>query len=209
MKIKKFSIKKNLIVLILLSIPVITISSIVLVRYILCPTNQEIINNLKETKSYSTGVEYIFKNSRGEFKEETTQYYKKDKGLRIEFGQEKNHIKVYNAGEIHVKSQEGDEFILDNDIDVVYPLALIDNILSNKLSEDIKEGTKEWGDGNYLEVNLEYNLNNKHFNKGKFYIDKKTKSPILLKIFDDKGKERITIIYKDFKIEKNLSDELF
>ncbi|SFD21323.1 germination lipoprotein GerS-related protein [Clostridium uliginosum] len=206
---KKSLIKRKLIVLILLLVPIITIFLIVLFRYILLPSNEKIINDLKNINCYSTGVEYIFKNSREEFREETTQYYSKDKGFRIEFGQEGKRVKVYKGGEIQVKQNESDNFILNEGIDAIYPVAFIDNILSNKISEEIKEGKEEWGDGDYLEVDIKYNIKNKHFNKGKFYIDKKTKSPILLKILDDEDKERVIIIYKDFKIEKQLSDDLF
>lgn len=209
MKKKKKSIKSKMLLSTLLLIPVITILAIVLFRKMLIPTNDEIINNVKNIKEYSTGVEYSFKNSRGEIKELTTQYYSSNKGLRIEFGQDKKTVKVYNGGQIQVKDFNGEEFQLDENMDVIYPLASINNIFSTKIIGEIKEIPKEWDDGNYLEVNLKYDMNNKHFEEGKFYIDKKTKSPILLKIFDINGVERVIITYKDFKIEKNLSDELF
>ncbi|MDR5588765.1 MULTISPECIES: germination lipoprotein GerS-related protein [Clostridium] len=209
MEKKKKTIKSKMLLSTLLLIPIITILLIVLFRHILLPTNEDILNYVKNIKEYSTGVEYIFKNSRGEIKELTTQYYSDNKGLRIEFGQDNKTIKVYNSGEIQVKDYQGDEFKLDGNMDVIYPLASINNILSNKMLGEIKENVKEWGDGNYLEIDLKYDMNNKHFEKGKFYIDKKTKSPILLKIFDINGIERVIITYKDFKIEKNLSDELF
>ncbi|AOR24678.1 germination lipoprotein GerS-related protein [Clostridium taeniosporum] len=206
---KKNTLKRKMLLSTLLLIPIITILLIVLFRHILIPTNEEILNYVKNIKEYSTGVEYTFKNSRGEIKELTTQYYSSNKGLRIEFGQDKKTVKVYNKGEIQVKDFQGEEFKLDGNIDVIYPLTSINNVLSNKMLGEIKEGVKEWGDGNYLEVDLKYDMNNKHFEKGKFYIDKKTKSPILLKIFDVNGNERVIATYKDFKIEQNLSDELF
>ncbi|MCS6133020.1 hypothetical protein DWV13_15585 [Clostridium botulinum] len=209
MEEKKKTIKSKILLSTLLLIPIITILLIVLFRHILLPTNEDILNYVKNIKEYSTGVEYTFKNSRGEIKELTTQYYSNAKALRIEFGQDKKAIKVYNSGEIQVKDYQGDEFKLDGNIDVIYPLASINNILSNEILGEIKENVKEWGDGNYLEIDLKYDMNNKHFEKGKFYIDKKTKSPILLKIFDINGAERVIITYKDFKIEKSLSDELF
>ncbi|ETJ29123.1 hypothetical protein Q604_UNBC16336G0001, partial [human gut metagenome] len=48
-----------------------------------------------------------------------------------------------------------------------------------------------------------------HIDKGEFYVDKKTKSPVLLKIFDDEGKERILISYKEFKSSKESDESLF
>lgn len=209
MKKGKKKIKSKVLLSTLLLVPIITILLIILFRQILIPTNDEILNNIKNIKEYSTGAEYTFKNSRGEIKELTTQYYSENKGLRIEFGQDKKTIKVYNGGQIQVKDYKGEEFELDENIDVIYPLASISNIFSNKVLGEIKESPKEWGDGSYLEIDLKYDMNNKHFDEGKFYIDKKTKSPILLKIFDINGAERVIITYKDFKVEKNLSDELF
>ena len=40
------------------------------------------------------------KNSKGEEREETTQYYSKDDGVRIEFADEK--VKLYKSDGIHV-----------------------------------------------------------------------------------------------------------
>ena len=50
---------------------------------------------------------------------------------------------------------------------------------------------------------------NKHLDKAEFYVDKKEKCPVLLKILDDTGKERILISYKDFKVNKQSDESLF
>ena len=67
----------------------------------------------------------------------------------------------------------------------------------------------EWSDNEYIKVNIDYPDGNKHIDKGEFYVDKKTKSPVLLKIFDDEGKERILISYKEFKSSKESDESLF
>ena len=98
---------------------------------------------------------------------------------------------------------------LDKDIDIIYPLAFIENILSNPQNGEIKEVKAEWGEGIYLQVDMKYNSKNKHLNKAEFYVDKNKRVPVLLKILDDSNKERVIITYKDFKKEKSLNDNLF
>lgn len=203
-------IRRKVIITIIVLIPIIIILLIILFRHNLVPSNEDIINDLKDTKCYTSQVEYLFKNSKAEFSEKTIQYYSADNGGRIEFQDGYQRIKVYNGGEIKVEgNQKQEEFILEKDIDDLYPLAFIENILSNPVVGDVKEIKAEWGDSDYLEVNIEYNSKNKHLNKAQFYIDKNKKIPVLLKILDDENKERVIITYKDFVKEKSLSDDLF
>lgn len=209
MKLKKILCNKILIVGILVSVPILIILLITLCRYIIIPTNENIVNELKNTKCYSSKVEYTFINSRSQIKESTMQYYSIGKGSRIEFDDGYNRVKVYTGGEIKIQGDKNEEYVLDKDIDVIYPLAFIENILSNPINGDIKEVKADWGNGVYLEINITFNSKNKHLNKAEFYIDKNKRIPILLKILDDNDKERILITYKDFKKEKNLNDNLF
>lgn len=211
MYLKKIFCNKALAVGIFIFIPIFIILLIVLCRHVVTPSNEDIVNELRNTKCYSSKVEYVFKNTRAELKENTMQYYCYGKGSRIEFNDGYKRVKVYKGGEIKVEGEEdkGEEYILDKDIDVIYPLAFLENILSNPISSEIKEVKAEWGEGIYLQVDIEYNSKNKHLNRAEFYIDKRTRKPVLLKVLDNNDKERILINYKDFKIEKSLSDDLF
>lgn len=208
MNSEKRSIKIKMKTTILVFIPILIILLVILFRHNVVPSNEEIINSLKDAKYYSSQVNYLFKNSKSEFSEKTLQYYSKDNGGRIEFQDGYKRVKVYTGGEIKVECDD-EEFTLEKDIDTFYPLAFIDNILSNPIIGDINEVKAEWGDSDYLEVNIEYNSKNKHLNKAKFYVDKNTRVPILLKILDDNDNERVIVTYKDFKKEKNLSNDLF
>ena len=205
----KNKFNKKLIIGILISIPIFIIFLVILCRHIVTPTNEAIINELKNTKCYSSKVEYVFKNSKSEFKENTNQYYSFDKGARIEFNDGYERVKVYKGGEIKVEGNKDEEYILDKDIDIIYPLAFIENVLSNLQGTEIKEVKSQWSEAIYLQVDIEYNSNNKHLYKAEFYVDKNTGVPVLLKILDDSNKERVIITYKDFKKEKSLSDMLF
>ena len=209
MNFKKNLLKKTLITSILVFIPIIIILLVVICRHIIMPSNQQIINELKNTKCYSSKVEYVFKNSKSQFEENTIQYYSFERGSRIEFKDGYERVKVYKGGEIKVEGSQDEEYILNKDIDTLYPLAFIDNILSNPQSVEIKEVKEEWGQGTYLQVDMEYDSKNKHLNRAEFYIDKDKRVPVLLKILDDNNIERVIITYKDFKKEKSLSDDLF
>lgn len=206
---KKISLSKKYVLFFLSFIPVIIILLVIMLRNIVSPSNQEIIDKVRNIQCYTSDVEYIFKNDRSEFREETIQYYSRDLGSRIEFKGGYEPVKVYKGGEIKVEGSNDEEFILERDIDELYPLAFIENILDNPITEDIKEVKEEWGDGQYIEVCVGYNNKNKHLNKAKFYIDKNKRVPALLKIIDDADKERVRIIFKNFKIEKSLDDNLF
>jgi len=209
MNLKKSLVSKKLIIGISVFIPIFIILLIIVCRNVITPSNQDIINELKNTKCYSSKVEYVFKNSKSQFKESTIQYYSFDKGSRIEFKNGYDRVKVYKGEEIKVEENATDEYILDKNIDIIYPLAFIENVLSNPQDGDIKEVKADWGQGVYLQVDMKYSGKNKHLNKAELYVDKNKKVPVLLKILDDSNKERIVIIYKDFKKEKFLNDNLF
>ncbi|MDR3593325.1 germination lipoprotein GerS-related protein [Clostridium sp.] len=208
MNLKNNLFNKPIIIGVLVLIPILVIGLVIICRNVIIPSNEDIINELRNTKCYSSKVHYVFKNSKSLFEENTIQYYSSDKGSRIEFLDDYKRVKVYKGGEIKVEGNEDEEYVLDKDIDRIYPLAFIQNILSNPQVGETQEVKEEWGQEVYLKVDVEYNIN-KHLNKAEFYIDKNKGVPVLLKIFDDNDKERIIITYNDFKKEKALSDELF
>ena len=205
----KILVNKKLVLSILIFTPIFIIILVILFRNSINPSNESIINDLKNTKFYSSKVNYIFKNSKSQFEENTIQYYSFDKGSRIEFKDGYERVKVYKGGEIKVEENRDREYSLNKDIDIIYPLSFIENILSNSENTNIKEVKTEWSDSIYLQVDITYNSNNKHLNKDEFFVEKNKGVPVLLKILDDENNERIIITYKDFKKEKSLSDDLF
>lgn len=208
MNLSNKNINNKLLISGLIIVPLIIISVIIICRHVVVPTNEEIMDNLMNLKCYSSTVEYEFKNEKLDYKEKTKQYYDKEKGVRIEFNDEGDRVKVYKGGEIKVQDNE-DEYSLDKDMDIIYPLAFLENIFSNSNSKDIQEIKPEWSDEIYLKINIEYNCKNKHLNNAEFYVNKNTGAPVLLKIYDVNKKERIILKYTDFKEEKQLEDELF
>ena len=180
--------KKKIIITLLLIIPF---------RGILSPDNEEIIRNLKNIKCYETKVEYIVKNSKGEERENTVQYYSKEEGVRVEFDDDK--VKIYKSDGIHVKDNSSTgEYVIENDMDILHSMAFMNKILSYPLKSDsIKEGQEEWGDKIYIQVDTELFLSNEHFNSARIFINKKTKTPIGI------------IVYDDFKVVKEVDKNLF
>jgi len=202
------TINSKLLIGALFVIPLLIIFVIIICRNFIIPTNKDIIDNLKNMKCYTSSVEYEFINEKLNYKENTNQYYAAEKGMRIEFKDDGERVKVYKGGEIKVEDNN-DEYFIDKDIDIIYPLAFLDNIFSNSNLEKVQEIKPDWSDEIYLKLDIDYNCKNKHLNNAEFYINKKTGKPVLLKIYDVNKKERIIIKYNDFKQEKQLNGELF
>ena len=201
--------KKKIIITLLLIIPFISIFLVVIFRGILSPDNEEIIRDLKNIKCYETKVEYIVKNSKGEERESTVQYYSKEEGVRVEFDDDK--VKLYKSDGIHVRDNSSTgEYVIESDMDILHSMAFMNKILSYPLKSDsIKEGQEEWGDKIYIQVDTELFLNNEHFNSARIFINKKTKTPIGIVIYDKDGNDSVRIIYEDFKIVKEVDENLF
>lgn len=200
--------KKKLLLILMVCIPVILIILVILFRITAEPTNEEIIKSLKEIKCYSTNVEYIIKNSRGEAREETKQYYSKDIGGRIDFGEERS--KIYKDGKVIVKDNiSNKEYTMEDEMDKIHSLAFINNLLSYPIDEEgIKEGQEEWGDTEYIEITCDMFFKNNHLNKIKVFIDKNEKTPIGAIVYDKGGKDKIRIVYRDFQKLKQLESGL-
>ena len=201
--------KKKVIIGLLLLIPFISIIFVIFFRGIIMPSNEEIISSLKDIKSYKCEVEYITKNSKGIEKEKTSQYYSKDKGVRVEF--EDGLIKIYKGDDICIKdSQNNSEIFLKNDMDIVHTLAFMNTIFSYPIKADsIVEGQEEWGDIVYIQADIELYLNNIYLNKARVFINKANKTPIGIVIYDNEGNDTMRIIYKNFEKVKEVDESMF
>ena len=58
--------KKKIIIILLLVVPFISILFIIFFRGILMPSNEDIIEGLKNIKAYKAKVQYVMKNDKGE-----------------------------------------------------------------------------------------------------------------------------------------------
>ena len=95
-------------------------------------------------------------------------------------------------------------------VDMLHSLAFMNKILSYPLkSNSIKEGQEEWGDEIYIQVDTELFLENEHFDTARIFINKKTKTPIGIIVYDKEGNDSLRIIYYDFKKVKGFDESIF
>lgn len=199
--------KKKILLTIMVCVPVILIILAVVSRGKIQPSNEQIIDMVKNIDYYETKVEYVIKNSRGEEREETKQYYLKDLGTKIDFT---NISKIYKDDEILVKDNIlNKEYKMNEDMDILYKVAFINNLLSYPIEEgSIKNAQEEWGETEYIEFLSDISLDNEHLDKIKVFINKNDKCPIGAVIYDKKGQDRVRIVYKEFTKMKQLDSEL-
>lgn len=193
------------IILTLFTIPILILLIIIFFRHSYVLTNEEVVERIKNTPMYKSEIEYIVKNSRSEYSENIRLLYYKNMGLRIEF--EKDRIKVYKNGQIFVE-ENGNKYEANKGVDEVYPLANINNILSNEVLT-IEEGKEEWGDKIYIKVIVKLPFENEHMEYACIFLDKENQIPLMTQIYDVKNNERIRITYKTFKKLKKLDKNLF
>lgn len=193
------------IILTLFTIPFLLLIVIIFFRHSYVLTNEEVIEKIKDIPIYKSEIEYIIKNSKNEYSENVRLLYYKKLGLRIEF--QEDRVKVYKNGYISIEEKEN-KYEVDEGIDEVYPLASINNILSNEILT-IEEGKTEWGDKSYLKVTVKLPFENQHMDYAFIYLDKENQIPVMTQIYDVKDEERIRITYRSFEKLKELDKNLF
>ena len=193
------------IILTLFTIPILILIIIIFFRHSYVLTNKEVVERIKNTRMYKSEIEYTVKNSRSEYSENIRLLYYKNMGLRIEF--EKDRVKVYKNGQIFIE-ESGNEYEANKGVDEVYPLADINNILSNEVLT-IEEGKEEWGDKIYIKLIVKLPFENEHMDYACIFLDKENQIPLMTQIYDVKDNERIRITYKTFKKLKKLDENLF
>lgn len=200
--------KKKLLLILLVSIPITLIALVIIFRMTAEPTNEEIIKSLKDINMYKTEVEFLIKNSRGEETQNAIQYYKKDIGGRIDFGQDRT--KLYNNDTILVKDNiSKKEYTIKDNMDYLYSMSFLSKLLSYPIdSEEVQEGQEEWGDTEYITFSSELFLKNDNLDKVRIYIDKNNKIPLGAIIYDKNNNDRVRIIYRNFEKLKELDEGL-
>lgn len=191
----KKNLKKKLKIGSIIALPLLILGVIVFFRHGISPTNEEIIESVKNMKQYESIVEFTITNTRGSYVEKAKLHYSKNHDPVMEFGD--NLVKTYKNDSIIMKYKDGKEYNLEKDTDSFYVLAIIKNLFDNPVTK-IENETLEWGDLEYIKVNIDIISNNQHLDKAVLYINKNEKIPMLIKIFDVNGKERVKIEYREF-----------
>lgn len=204
---KKSHIKRNILITLLMIIPFISIILAILFRHAVAPTNEEIIEHVKNMKKYDTIAEYTISNNRATYNEKTKILFFDDHGFRIDFGEELTKL-YYEDKIVMAYNKKNEKYEIKRDLDSLYPLGVMSEIFKNPVLE-VSEGQQEWGDLQYLKVDFDLITNNNHLDKATLYIDKSKKQPLLIKIYDNKGSERVKIEYREFNKDITYEEENF
>lgn len=206
-KSKDNNLKKKLLITVLMIIPFISIILIISLRHVVTPTNEDILNIVKNLDDYTSIVEYTITNDNGTYNQKAELSYCKDNGIRLDFGEELT--KIYTDDSITmIYNKTNEKYEVDRELDRVYDLAAMKELFKNPILE-FKEGQEEWGDLKYLKVEFDLVTKNLHIDRATLYIDKNKKEPMVLKIFDSNNKERIKIEYREFLNKKLCEKDKF
>lgn len=195
MKSKVLVSKNKILVSIVVLILVIVGSVAFYMQYKANNDPSKIIKDITGAKKYSTDVEITTKNSRGEFTEEAKVEHNNSE-TKLTFVDKEQ---IFLTDKIKIKYFEEDKhFTVDRDYDEFYRFFLL-----NELPKYInsKDATFEEAD-NRMVINFKGDSNNRNFTDIKFVVDLSKKEPESLRIFDDKGNERIVVNYSNFQITK-------
>ncbi len=158
-------------------------------------------------KKYDTIAEYTISNNRATYNEKTKILFFDDHGFRIDFGEELTKL-YYEDKIVMAYNKKNEKYEVKRDLDSLYPLGVMSEIFKNPVLE-VSEGQQEWGDLQYLKVDFDLITNNNHLDKATLYIDKSKKQPLLIKIYDNKGSERVKIEYREFNKDITYEEENF
>lgn len=169
----------------------------------------EVIDYLKQLKTYSCKVEITIKNDRQEIKYDCKQYFDRNQGYRIEIGDDR--IQIHKDNKIYVNDKKNSsKYTLDGDFDRVYSLSFIGNYIKLLYTEDKIKYDKKSEEGiDYQTVELLMTGNNRNMYKAVLYINAKTYKPEKLMVYDYKGNETVRMIYSDFKSNEEIDKNLF
>ena len=167
------------------------------------------MDHLRFIERYSTEVDYLVINPKGQYREKAMLFYSSKAGHRLELGEER--VLLYKKEGITVQDLKNNKsYELKSDYDEFYRWAFIREFITLiYTNEEVKIYSQEKEGKNYLFIELYIPGGNKHIHKGILQVNKETKAPELLTIYDSDGELRAEITYLNFKFEKELDEKLF
>ncbi|MDD7795664.1 germination lipoprotein GerS-related protein [Clostridium sp. 'White wine YQ'] len=195
--------KKKIALSMLLFVIILSCISIIYMKISSSP--ERVLKLLRNIKSYECNVDYKFYNSMGEKEETTKQYFLKEKGNKVVFGD--NRIQVYNNEGQVVGGNDKDGELLETSKENYdfYEASFINN-LSRYLNDERAlsfEYNKEIGKG-YYKVSIPLDINNPNLDVGILYINIPDKVPERFVILNKKGEKTFEARYTDFQINPRL-----
>lgn len=195
--------------LIFLSVFIILISCLFIFSRRDVKDPNEIIDKLKDLKSYSCDVYIDVKNDKQNLKYEGKQYYFKGVGSRLEL--EEGRIFVFKDNNIYVKDSVNNlRYVTIQRPDDIFKISFIDEYLGLLYTnEAIEYSYKTKDDKEDLLIKIKVPGNNRNLKKLNLYINEVSGLPEKIIIYDIKGNEKIQIRYENFVANDKIEKELF
>ncbi|NFF61183.1 hypothetical protein FDB08_05390 [Clostridium botulinum] len=167
------------------------------------------IDYLKNLNSYSCDVSVHIKNSKQEIEKNCKQFYNKKFGHRLDIGDKR--ILLYKENDITVRDLNNNkQYKIDKNFDDVYKLSFIEEYIGLLYTnQDIESSFKTIKDREYQLINLTIPGNNRNINKAILYVNLENNNPEKIAIYDIKGKEMLSFLYKNFIPNAEIAEEVF
>lgn len=167
------------------------------------------ISYLKNLKSYSTDMDIEVKNDKQNLNYSGRQIFSLGLGYRLELN--KDRVLIYKEDKIYVTDlNNGQKYTTDMNFDDVYKISFlgkfIDLLYTN---ETIKTSYKTIDNNQYELINTVMPDSNRNISYGILYIEADKRLPKKLIIYDNKGKEKIIVTYKNFIPNYDVDETLF
>lgn len=170
---------------------------------------KDVTDFIKNLDSYSTEYVMETKNDKQTITQEGKQFYSKGLGYRMELGQDR--VFIYKADKIYVHDVKNNlKYTTDKNFDSMYKISFVKEYIKLLYTnEEIKYDYKELEGKKYQLIELIIPGGSREVNKAVMYVDAKTCIPQQVLIYDEKGKERVKITYKNFQANPELKEDLF
>ncbi|WP_010234895.1 MULTISPECIES: germination lipoprotein GerS-related protein [Clostridium] len=170
---------------------------------------KDTLGYFKSLKSYSADMDIEVKNDKQNLNYSGRQIYSLGLGYRLELNKER--VLIYKEDKIYVTDlNNGQKYVTDMNFDDVYKISFlgkfIDLLYTN---ETIKTSFKTIDNDQYELINTTMPDSNRNISYGVLYVSIDKKIPKKLIIYDNKGKEKVIITYKNFIPNCNVDKTLF
>ncbi|MFL0249073.1 germination lipoprotein GerS-related protein [Clostridium neuense] len=191
---------------------IIIIAAIAGTYYLLRAINsrdKNVVDHLKELKSYSCDMKFIVKNDKQNLEYNCRQYYLYGKGYRLEINKERNLIYKENA--VYVFDKENNKAYAKADKqDDIYKFSFIGEYIGMLYTnQNINYSIRKINGVEYALIKIEIPNQNRNTKYAVMYVNGKNNVPYKVIICDEDNKEKMEIEYSNFIPNDNLDDKLF
>lgn len=204
--------KKNMIIILSIVLAVICFLLLIFMPKLLKNKKinpENIIDNLKDLKSYSTNMSIEIKNDKQKLKYDCKQMYKRGVGYRLEI--DKNRVLVFKDDKIYVTDLENNcLYSTGKEFDEVYKIGFIGEYIKLLYTDEkINYSNKKENEKEYLLIDLIIPSNNKNIKRAVMWVEKKEKKPYKTIIYNEDSEETIEIKYNNFQKNIDVNNKLF